>query len=245
MRLAIEDAEGDKAQRVYARLAGLLLLAVIVIALGSGVVLSRVAGSGTFAETAKRIAASEHLYRAALSAAVIVSLGCALLAFALYATLKPVNRLLAQLAMIFALEDSFLALVVRMCAFVRVHLYLSARSTGVPALSAQSLADLMRTIADTTENIGGICFGIGSLLFFYLFFQSRYIPRALAALGLCASAMWTSLYLTKLIFPEQHAVFQYICFLPMALAEISTGFYLMLFSIKRAAVPDGQPVDRA
>jgi hypothetical protein len=109
MRLAIENAEGEKPQRTYARLAGFLLIAVIVIALGSGVVLSRVAGSGTFAETAKRIAASEHLYRAALSAAVIVSLGSALLAFALYATLKPVNSLLAQLAMIFTLEDSFLA----------------------------------------------------------------------------------------------------------------------------------------
>ena len=133
MRFAIESPEGEKAQRTYARLAGFLLLAVIVIALGSGVVLSRVAGSGTFAETAKRIAASEHLYRAALAAAVIVSLGSALLAFALYATLKPVNRLLAQLAMIFTLQDSFLALVVRMCAFVRVHLYLSAQSAGVPA----------------------------------------------------------------------------------------------------------------
>jgi hypothetical protein len=243
MRLAIENPEGEKSQRTYARLAGFLLLAVIVIALGSGVVLSRVAGSGTFAETARRVAASEHLYRAALSAAVIVSLGSALLAFALYATLRPVNRLLAQLAMIFTLEDSFLALVVRMCAFVRVHLYLSAQSAGVQPIPAESLADLMRRIADTTENLGGICFGIGSFLFFYLFFQSRYIPRVLAALGLCASAIWTSLYFTNLIFPEQHAVFQYICFLPMVLAEVSTGFYLLLFSIK-AEVLGGQPVDR-
>jgi hypothetical protein len=238
MRLAIENAEGEKAQRTYARLAGFLLLAVIVVALGSGVVLSHVAGSGTFAETAKRIAASEHLYRAALSAAVVVSLGSALLAFALYATLKPVNSLLAQLAMIFTLEDSFLALVVRMCAFVRVHLYLSAQGAGVQPIPAQSLADLVRSIADTTENLGGICFGIGSFLFFYLFFQSRYIPRALAALGLCASAIWTSLYFVNLIFPEQHAFFQYICFVPMVLAEVSTGFYLMLFSIKAEVLGD-------
>jgi hypothetical protein len=238
MRSAIENAEGDRAQRTYARLAGFLLLAVIVIALGSGVVLSRIAGSGTFAETAKRIAASEHLYRAALSAAVVVSLGSALLAFALYATLKPVNSLLAQLAMIFTLEDSFLALVVRMCAFVRVHLYLSAQSAGFQPISAQSLADLMRSIADNTENLGGICFGIGSFLFFYLFFQSRYIPRGLAALGLGASAIWTSLYFAHLIFPEQHAFLQYICFVPMVLAEVSTGFYLMLFSIKAEVSAD-------
>jgi hypothetical protein len=157
---------------------------------------------------------------------VIVSLSSTLLAFALYATLKPVNSLLAQLAMIFCLGDSFLGLVVRMCSFVRVRLYLSSQ------LSAQSLADLMRTVADTTENLGGICFGIGTLLFFFLFFQSRYIPRALSALGLLASAIWTIAYFANLLFPEQHALLQYICFPPMALAEVLTGFYLMLFAVK-------------
>lgn len=90
-RSETENAEADKTQRAYARLAGCLFLGVIVVALGSGFILSHVAGSGTFAETAKRIAASERLYRMGLSAAVLVSLGSALLTFALYATLKPVN----------------------------------------------------------------------------------------------------------------------------------------------------------
>ena len=227
-----EQAEGGKTQRIYARLAGFLLLGVIVLAFGAGFMLSRIAPGGTFAETAQQIATSQHLYRAGLSAAVIVSLGSALLAFALYATLKPVNSLLAQLALIFALADSFLALVVRMCSFVRMHLYLSAQTARTEPIAAQSLTNLMSTIANTTENIGGICFGIGSFLFFYLFFQSRYIPRALAALGLLASAIWTSSYFANLIFPEHHAVFQYICFPPMVLAEILTGFSLMLFAIR-------------
>jgi dolichol kinase len=211
----------------------------MVIAFGSGFLLSHIEGSGTFAETSKRIAASEHLYRAALSAIVIVTLASALLAFALYATLKPVNSLLAQLAMIFTLADSFIALVVRMCSFVQVHLYL-APQPAVQPLSAQSLSELMRTIANTTENLGGISFGIGSFLFFYLFFQSRYIPRALSALGLFASALWTCAYFANLIFPEQHRLFQYISFLPMGLAEVTTGLYLLLFSI-RIKVPCVQP----
>jgi hypothetical protein len=118
MRSTIESAEADNTQRKYARLAGFLLLAEIILALGSGFVLSHIAGCGTFAETAKRIAVSERLYRAALSIVVIVSLSSAMLAFALYATLQAVNRLLAQLGMIFWLGDSFLALVVRMCGFV-------------------------------------------------------------------------------------------------------------------------------
>lgn len=226
MRPAIENAEHYKTQRTYARLAGFLLLAVIVLAFSAGLIVSSVAPGGTFAETARRIAASQHLYRAGLSTVVVVSLSSTLLAFALYATLKPVNSLLAQLAMIFCLGDAFLALVVRMCSFVTARLYLSSQP------SAQSLAELMRTVADTTENLGGICFGIGTLLFFFLFFQSSYIPRAISALGLLASAIWSIVYFANLVFPEQHALFQHICFPPMALAEVLTGFYLMLFAIK-------------
>jgi hypothetical protein len=50
-------------------------------------------------------------------------------------------------------------------------------------------------------------------------------------LGLMASAIWTGLYFANLVFPEHHALFQYICFPPMALAEVVTGFYLMLFAV--------------
>lgn len=244
MRLEIENAEARKTQRTYARLTGILFLGVILIALVGGSILSRVAGEGTFAETAARIAASERLYRVALSTVLIATLGSTLLAFALYATLWPVNRLLAQLAMIFSLNDSFLALIVRMCGFARMHLYISAQTSGAGPVAAQALVDLMRTIGGTTENLGGICFGIGSALFFYLFFKSRYIPRFLSALGICASVIWTGLYLANLIFPEYHALFQYICFPPMALADVATGFYLMLFAV-RSEAPAAQPAQRA
>jgi hypothetical protein len=43
--------------------------------------------------------------------------------------------------------------------------------------------------------------------------------------------IWTALYFISLVFPERHALLQNICFPPMALAEVVTGFYLMLFEI--------------
>jgi hypothetical protein len=229
LRSASEKAEASHAQRTYARFAGILFLGAIILAIAGGAILSHIAGDGTFAETAARIAASERSYRVALATVVIVSLSSFLLAFALYVTLKPVNSLLAQLGMIFSLADSVLALVVRMCGFVRLHLYLSAHGAG--SMPGEQLSGLIRTVAGTTENLGGICFGIGSCLFFYLFFQSKYIPRIISVLGLMASAIWTGLYFANLVFPEHHALFQYICFPPMALAEVVTGFYLMLFAV--------------
>jgi hypothetical protein len=221
----------DQTQRTYARLAGVLLLGAIFIALGSGAILSHIAGDGTFAETAARIAASERLYRAALSSVVIVTLSSSLLAFALYVTLKPINSLLAQLAMIFSLGDSFLALMVRTCGFVRLHLYISVQSAGAGSLNAEALTDLVRGVASTTENIGGISFGIGSCIFFYLFLKSRYIPRSISILGLIAAVIWTVMYFANLLFPEHHSLFQYICFPPMLLAEVVSGFYLLLFAV--------------
>jgi hypothetical protein len=231
MGSANEDAEVNQAQRTYARLAGLLLLAVIILALGSGVVLSKIGCNGSFAETATRIAASERLYRVALSSVVVVSLSSTLLAFALYVTLKPVNPLLAQLGMIFSLADAFLGLIVRMCSFVRLHLYVSARDAGSGVIPGEMLSNFVRTIAASTENIGGISFGIGSCFFFYLFFTSRYIPRMISVLGLAASVIWTCFYFAGLVFPERHGLFQYICFPPMALGEVATGLYLMLFAV--------------
>jgi hypothetical protein len=54
-------------------------------------------------------------------------------------------------------------------------------------------------------------------------------------LDVCASVIWTGLYLANLIFPEDHALFQQICFPPMAIADIATGFYLMLFAVNSEA----------
>lgn len=223
-------------QQKYARLAGFLFLFVLALAFAAGSLASRIEGAGAFEETASRIVASQHLYRAALSVVVIVSLGSAVLAFALYATLKAANTLLAQLALIFSLADAFLALVVRMCGFVTVHLYTSAQAAGSSVVSLKALVDLMRSTASVTENIGGICFGVGTLLFFYLFFKSRYIPRALSVLGIVAASIWACLYFANLIFPERHSLFMLICFPSMALADILTGFYLLLFGIRRALV---------
>lgn len=228
---------GTPSQRTCARIAGFLYIAEIVFVLVGGFFLSRIEGNGTFAETARRIAASEHAYRAALSTVVIVTLCSIVLGFTLYVTLRPVHRLLAQLGMIFWLADSFLGLVVRMCSFVQVHLYLSALTAGPGASAAEGFFDLVRNMGRTTENIGGISFGLGSLLFFCLFFRSGYIPKIVSVLGLAASAIWALLYFANLIFPEHHGLFQAICLPPMALADVATGFYLALFAVRTGVQP--------
>lgn len=233
MKSKIEYAPAERTQRIYARLAGSLFLALIIIALGGSLILPHIAEGATFAETAKTIAASERAYRVFLLLRMIdPPLGGILLAFALYVTLKPVNSFLAQLAMIFHVADSLLACLIWICIFLRLHIYTSSPSGEAFGVSAQGLVDLTRRIEDATENVGGIFFGIAMLLFFYLFFASRYIPRIVSVLGVSASAIWIGLYFSNVVFPEYHAVFQYISWPPMFIVDVATGLWLMVLAVK-------------
>jgi hypothetical protein len=84
------------------------------------------------------------------------------------------------------------------------------------------------------SNVAAIFFSIGSGLFFYLFFKSRYIPRILSAFGVFASVVVTLVCFGGLVFPEHAATLQY-GWAPMAIAEVATGLWLMLFAVKTEA----------
>ena len=149
-----------------------------------------------------------------------------MLAFALYVTLKPVNKLLAQIAMYWRLGETFIGGVGMVLGFARLHIY-----TAPPTDQSQALVDLTRHAGFAVYNISAIFFSIGSVVFFYLFFKSRYIPRTMSAFGVFASVVVTIICFGSLIFPEHSAALQY-GWIPMAIAEVTTGIWLMLFAVK-------------
>jgi Domain of unknown function (DUF4386) len=213
-----------RTQRAYARLAGFLFLWLIVTGVTSLVITSRIVGGGPFADAAQRVVVSERLYRFALCCALVETLSALLLAFSLYVTLKPVNALLAQLGMYWRIAESFVGMVGVAFGFVKLRIYTSQPIAA--GGQAQALLDLMRQVGTATYNIGALCFSIGSLLFFYLFYRSHYVPRALSAFGIFASVVVTVICFGSLLFPERSAELQY-GWAPMAIAEVATGFWLM------------------
>jgi hypothetical protein len=216
-------------QRFYARLAGFLFLWLIVTGLAGALTISRIAGSGTFAESADRVVASEHLYRIALSSELIETLSALVLAFALYMTLKPVDSLLAQFAMYWRIGESLIGAAGMIFGFAKLQLYID---------HSETLVGLARSAGSASYNISAIFFSIGSLLFYYLFFKSNYIPRTLSAIGIFASIIVTIICFGSLIFPEYAARLQ-VGWAPMAIAEVATGIWLMLFAVKEGAL-DGR-----
>jgi hypothetical protein len=230
----MEDSSTERTQRIYARIAGFLYLWLIITGLAGTLTISHIVGSGTFAETAKRVVASEHLYRVALSSELIETLSAVLLAFALYVTLKPVDKLLAQIAMYWRLGESFIGGAGMILGFLRLSLYTSPQSLGALGTDqSQALVELTGHAGFAAYNISAIFFSIGSILFSYLFFKSRYIPRILSAFSVFASVIVTIMCFGSLIFPEHAATLQY-GWAPMAIAEVATGFWLMLFSVSSA-----------
>jgi hypothetical protein len=235
----IEDSSLERTQRICARVAGFLFLWLIATGVVGLLVQSHIAGSGTFAETAKRVVASERLYRVALCTELVETLSALLLAFALYVTLRPVDKLLAQMAMYWRLGESFLGGVGVIFSFVTLSLYGSSQSLGgVETGPSQVLLPLV-SHALAVYNVPAIFFSIGSILFFYLFFKSRYIPRILSAFGVFASLIVTIVCFGSLIFPERAGTLQY-GWAPMAVAEVTTGFWLLLFAVNTQAGRDRQ-----
>jgi hypothetical protein len=220
----------ERTQRVYARLAGFLFLWLIVTGLAGALTISHIVGSGTFEEAAKRVVASEHLYRIALSSELIETVSALLLAFALYVTVKPVNKLLAQIALFLRLGESFVGGAGIIVGFVKLRLYTSPQIAGADPAHMRALMGAASQAGVAAYNISAIFFSLGSILFCYLFFTSRYIPRILSVLGVVASVIVTIICFGSLIFPEHAATLQY-GWAPMAIAEVTIGIWLMVFAV--------------
>jgi Domain of unknown function (DUF4386) len=93
---------------------------------------------------------------------------------------------------------------------------------------------------NTATSFDALIFTIGSTLFFFVFVRSASIPRALSWLGLAASVIALAACTTHLLqpgFPAMSAG----PWIPMLLAEFSTGSWLLVRAVKntpiRAAAP--------
>ena len=231
----------DNTQRFYARLAGCMYLANYVTALIGVMTPAWIRGSGDFADKAGRVLASEHLYRTALASMAISWVIIVILAFALYVTLEPVNKRLAQVALFFELGQASVGAVTVILSFAALRLYTAAQPPApFPSDQLQALVKIIGSAADSGFNIAMTFFALGSALFFSLFYTSRYIPRALAALGVFGSVLMALVSLAMLVFPEFTRALQY-GWAPIGIAEVATALWLVIVGIRPPPVVGDVP----
>jgi hypothetical protein len=196
---------------------------------------------GNFAETAHRIMGAEMLYRIGLSSFLVGSVFTVLLAMGLYGTLKRIGKNLALLALLFRLVEAALFGVQSIANFVVLGLY--DGSDSMNAFDAKQLAvltNLSSAAGSTGFDVAAIFFSIGSILFFYLFLKSNYIPKALSALGLVGSVLVTMVCFASLVLPQYAGALQF-GWLPVAISEILVGLWLLIKGINLRPRDSGTP----
>ena len=96
-----------------------------------------------------------------------------------------------------------------------------------------ALADLnARGFGTALGAIFSLFFSLGSTLFFCLLLKSGYVPRILSAWGVFASLVYAAVWFVSLIRPQYSATTSTYRSLPILVAELSTGVWLLLVGIK-------------
>jgi hypothetical protein len=176
----------EESQRKAARVAGFTLLSLLAAAgFAEFYVRFNLIVYGDAAGTALRIMGSERLFRLGIASDLIASAGDVVLAMSLYVLLKPVNRSLALLAAFWRLAEASILAVTTVSSFVVLRLLSGADYLNVfQTDQLQGLARLFISEQSAGYNVGLIFFSLGSAVFSYLLFKSRYIPPAFAVSGM-------------------------------------------------------------
>ena len=224
------DRIAESSQRAYARFAGLMYLLVLVFDVAGLIITSSIAGGGNFVETSQRILASETLYRVGLSCSLVGSLSTILLAVGLYVTVKPVDGNLGMMALLFRAAEAAIGAMGIIVGFTILQIQLAANHAS--AFDANQLGALADLSSGVGTEVSAIFFSMGSTLFFYVFLKSNYIPRVLSAWGIFASLVYLAVWFMRLILPQSSATATAYASLPILIAELSTGLWLLINGIK-------------
>jgi uncharacterized protein DUF4386 len=228
----------DESQRKTARVAALAYLITFasVVYVNFGIHDRLISNDN--AETARNILAHERLFRVGIVGDLIYCVGVVVLLTALYVILKPVNRGLALLAAFWRLVWVLMWLAMTLNLFDALRLLKGADySQALGAERVQALASLYLGTRFDYYYVGLLFGGLASTVCGYLWFKSRYIPRALAAFGLISSAFCVGCTLAFYIFPNFDKIVNLWWFdSPMGIFDIVLSFWLLIRGLRTPVV---------
>lgn len=239
MKLAMANLAVDESQRRAAKVAGILYLFTILIAnLTEFYVRRQLMVPRDALHTVSNIASHEQLFRLGIAADLLMFAGNIALVVALYVILKPVNRNLALLAVFWWLVECSIAAAAVGIDFAAVHSLTGFNS--LPALNTEQLQGLARLLISLDaggNRAAALFFGLGSTVFCYLWFKSRYIPRLLACLGILASLVPTLVPLSTIVLSSLAGVplRRARSGIPIAIFELIVGLWLLIKGINAPA----------
>ena len=227
----VSNSSINTTQCKAARVAGLMFLFSLTVPLLNWTfVLSGFIVAEDVIATANNIMANELLFRIGITVELIMSVGLLVLAQALYIILKPVNRNLALLAFILKLAEAIIVAVIVLVYFIALQI-LNGQShlTVFTPEQLQAAVGFLLSKHTVLYSIPMVFLGLDLIVFFYLFFKSRYIPRILAGFGMLSYMLILIHALGNILAPDYATMqtIEIICYTPSCILELAVGLWLL------------------
>jgi Domain of unknown function (DUF4386) len=226
----------DQTQRNAARAVGFAYIVTNALAwFAEFHVRARLIDYQSAAITAANIISSENLFRLGLAADLLTFALDVIIVVGTYLILRPVNRSLAIFGLAWRLVETAVVAVMALNTFqILTLLSDSAYVRALPADYLHSMVGMAIDAHNAGYNVGFLFFGLGSGAFCLAWYQSRYIPRALAAWGILGSLLAAASTFVYTLSPALTRIVEPRCFVPIGTFELILGFWLLLKGLPRA-----------
>ena len=220
--------------RKNAIIAGALFITAIVVPLLSFLF----TGSLNAPDYLVNIAANANQVTIGALFELIYALACASIAIWLYPVLKKHNKSLALGSVGFRLIEGILYIVAVIGLLLLLTLSQEYIKAGAPDASYfQSLGTLLLAVRDWVGTLGSIAFILGALMYYYLFYKSRLIPRWLSFFGLIGVPFWIAAALLLMFGLTEHFSTTVILLdLPIAINEMVLAVWLIVKGFNSSAI---------
>lgn len=223
----------EPSQRTAAKVVGFLYLFQMATAIfGQSLVRDQLIVDGDATKTAANIIGAERLFRLSIAGDLVTYTGVIVLIWAFYVLVRPVNKNLALLAVLFRVAETAVLCVATVNSLVVLRLVSGAGDLKTfEASQLNSLATLALSVQGSGMSVGFVLLGLGSTVFAYLLWKSRYVPKALAAWGIVSSLLLAIVTLAIMVFPGLAALgLTYM--MPMGIYEVGLGLWLLIKGIR-------------
>ncbi|HEU4387070.1 MAG TPA: DUF4386 domain-containing protein [Blastocatellia bacterium] len=245
----MEDHQPQISPQVYARIGGVLYLIIIVIGFSSEFfVRDKLVVSGNVTATANSIMASESLWRVTIAGELILLVCSIALTLILYVLLRPVNKTLALLAVLFNIVEFPIEAASKLCLVAA--LFLSGEADYLKVFEPHQLHALVQIslkLHDYGFGFDLVFFGCACLVYGYLLFRSGYFPRTLGVLMALAGLSYLINSFTLILAPSYAGTISLILVLAV-IGELSLCLWLMVKGVdeqrwKEQAIAHRSPSD--
>jgi len=209
------------------RFLGAVFLIQAVGSLSSSLLFDATVGSGSISDSLVSISNKPLQMQMSILVEMITCLGIVALGVLLFVVLQKQNKNIALVALGWYMAEATILAVSRINSFSLLSLSKEYVEAGSPDSSYfQTLGSLLCGADRSGDLIHMLFFSLGGILFYYLFYRSRYIPRVLSAWGLIAVSL--AFIATLLGFFD---IDLFLIALPNLPFEITVGIWLMVKGI--------------